>query len=440
MRVLHVTTNDQSGGAARAAYRLHRGLRAIGVDSTVFCAERDSDDPTVRAIGQPDSRTVQLARRVRYELIERAFRPYRQRRPAGLEPFTDDRSRYGEEFVRKLPPADLITLHWVAGFLDYRAFFSRVPQRTPVVWRLSDMNAFTGGCHYDEECGRYVAACGACPQLSSREPDDLSHQIWRRKRLAFDRVAPGRLHIVALNQWIAGEVRRSALLQNVPVHYIPNGLDTEAFAPRDRAFARQVLGLPPQARVVLFVAGTYGNRRKGFALLSEALAGMDDMGDLILLSIGRGSGQVEGGIPHVALGALSQDHMLSLVYSAADVFAIPSLQDNMPSTALEAIACGTPVVGFDVGGVPEMVRPQVTGLLAPKGDVAGLRAALRRLLDDAALRRALSERCRQIALAEYTLEIQARRYQALYETILGPRHVQAEPVGRVLASPASGKD
>jgi glycosyltransferase involved in cell wall biosynthesis len=232
-------------------------------------------------------------------------------------------------------------------------------------------------------------------------------------------VPAGRLQIVALNQWIAGEVRRSALLQDVPVHVIPNGLDTAAFAPRDRRFARQALGLSPDARVVLFVAGTTTNRRKGFAPMAEALAGLADMPDLQLVSIGRGGGQVDARIPHLALGPLSQDRMLSVAYSAADLFVIPSLQDNMPSTVIESLACGTPVVGFDVGGVSEMVRPGETGLLARAGDVGELRATLRRLLEDAALRDSLAERCRQIALAEYNQELQARRYLALYERILG---------------------
>jgi len=419
VKVLHLSTNDQAGGAARAAYRLHRGLRAIGVDSAMLCATRDGDDPTVRALGKPGSTAARWGRRLRQEQIDRAFRPYKATRPAGLEPFSDDRSQYGAELARKLPAADIITLHWVARMLDYGTFFPDVPRRTPVVWRLSDMNAFTGGCHYDEGCGRYLAACGACPQLGSHAANDLSQRIWRRKRAAYDQVPAGRLQIVALNQWIAGEVRRSALLQGVPVHVIPNGLDTDAFAPRDQAFARQALGLSPAARVVLFVAGTTTNRRKGFAPMAEALAGLADLPDLQLISIGKGGGQLDARIPHLALGPLSQDRMLSVAYSAADVFVIPSLQDNMPSTVLESLACGTPVVGFDVGGVAEMVRPGETGLLARVGDVDALRTALRQLLGDAVQRRTIGERCRQVALAEYNQTLQARRYLALYEAIVG---------------------
>ncbi|NJN15536.1 MAG: glycosyltransferase [Oscillochloris sp.] len=417
MKIVHISTNDTGGGAARAAYRLHIGLRRLGHDSQMYVAQKQSDDPTVLAIPAANGLNS-LRERGRGRQIRADFKPYKNLRPQGLEPFTDDRSRYGKAMVDALPPADIINLHWAAMFLDYGMFFRRVPARTPVVWRLSDMNAFTGGCHYDEGCGRYAAACGACPQLVSRDPNDLSFQIWQRKRAAYDAIPPGRLHIVALNQWIAGEVRRSSLLSTVPVHVIPNGLDTNTFAPRDRAFARSTLGVPADAKVVLFVAHSTKNRRKGLKLLVEALAGMDDIPNLFFLSIGRGGTIADLRIPQLSLGQLNQDRLISLVYSAADLFVIPSLQDNMPSTALEAVSCGTPVVGFDVGGVPEIVRPGVTGLLAPVGDVGALRAAIRQLLLDEPRRQAIAECCRTIALAEYTQELQARRYVELYEHIL----------------------
>lgn len=416
MRILHLSTNDMSGGAARAAYRLHTGLRRAGIDSTFLVVNRQGDDPSVRALPVAAGLT-RFQQRLRGRIIRDQFQAYTKTRPKGFEQFTDDRSRYGAEVVRAMPPADVVNLHWVAGMLDYHSFFSTVPRRTPVVWRLSDMNAFTGGCHYDAECGRYLAACGSCPQLGSHTANDLSYQVWRRKRAAFDQVPPGRLHIVALNNWIADEVRRSSLLAGVPVTRIPNGLDTATFAPQDRAAARHALGLPQDAKVLLFVAQALTNRRKGFRLLAEALAGMTDVPGLHLVSLGKSGGEIDRRIPHLNLGSLSNDRLIATVYSAADLFVIPSLQDNMPSTALESIACGTPVVGFDAGGIAEMVRPEITGLLAPKGDVAALRAAILALLADEPRRQAMGEHCRRIALDEYRQEIQAQRYIDLYRSL-----------------------
>jgi len=291
----------------------------------------------------------------------------------------------------------------------------------PVVWRLSDMNAFTGGCHYDAGCGRWVSGCGSCPQLGSSSVGDLSQRVWRRKEATFRALEHDQLHIVALNGWMADSVRQSPLLRKFPVHIIPNGIDTEAYAPRDRAFARKVLGIPQQARVVLFVAMAASNKRKGFGLLLQALARMHELPNLFLLSIGKKVSGVDPSLPHLAVGELSHDRLLSLVYSAADLFVIPSLQDNQPSTVLEALACGIPVVGFNTGGIAEMVRQDVTGALVPVGDVKGLQAALSSLLTDEPRRVALGAAARQLAWSDYRQEVQVRRYVELY-TELYARH------------------
>ncbi|MBO9346973.1 MAG: glycosyltransferase family 4 protein [Chloroflexus sp.] len=421
MRVVHLSTNDISGGAARAAYRLHRALLAIGCQSRMLVANRRSDDPTVQAIPAATNLITKLQRSWRSWRVRRAMQPYQQTRPAGLEPFSDDRSRYGAELVRALPPCDVVNLHWVAGFVDYTTFFRTVPRRVPIVWRLSDQQPFTGGCHYDEGCDRYTAACGSCPQLGSQNEHDLSRQIWIRKRDALAAVPPGRLHIVALNRWMATEVQRSSLFGQLPVHIIPNGLDTTVFMPYDQAYARATLGLPQQARIVLFVAMSVNNRRKGFAELTAALASMSDAPNLLLVSIGRNPPPIAAAIAHHPLGVINDDTRLALVYSAADLFVIPSLQDNMPGTVLEALACGTPVVGFDTGGISELVRPGQTGWLAPVGDVDALRAAIQRLLDNPDERLYMSRRCRSIAVAEYRQDIQAQRYLELYHQVTAER-------------------
>lgn len=417
MNVLHISTCDVSGGAARAAYRLHTGLRRLGYDSSMFVASRDSDDPTVKGFAPPGDILSRCRRLLRRELIARSFAPYRATQ-SGYEPFRDDRSQYRREPLKQLPECDLINLHWVARFVDYRSFFAAVAGRIPVVWTLHDMNPFTGGCHYDNGCGRFGDRCGACPRLGSAHAKDLSRRVWRRKREAFKRIPQGGLHIVTPSRWLAAEARRSSLLGGRPVRVIPNGVDTEDFAPRDRTFARRTLGIPQEARAVLFAAQAVGNERKGFDFLRKALAGLAGPEGLFLLSLG--SGEFASGLrtPHIHLGRVDHDRMLSLVYSAADLFVIPSVQDNLPNTVLESLACGMPVVGFDVGGIPDMVRPGVTGLLAPPGDVAALREAISELLKNDAKRKEMSANCRRIAAREYALEVQARRYVELYEQVL----------------------
>jgi glycosyltransferase involved in cell wall biosynthesis len=416
LKVVHVSTHV-TGGAGRAAYRLHKGLRRIGHDSLMFVRESLSDDPGV----MPFKPAVHLITRIRHGLrqkrIDREFAQYGFS-PADYEVFSDDRSSYNGDFLAQLPACDVINLHWIAGFVDYQTFFAKIPRLTPVVWTLHDMNAFTGGCHYDLGCDRHVKTCGACPQLGSSNPTDLTRQIWQRKRAAFGRVPSKRLHVVSPSQWLARKARESGLGRSFSVSVVPYGIETEDFAPRDRHTARDFLGIPREAAVLLFVSEELDNRRKGFGLLSQALAGLNNMPDLFLLSVGRSTISCDVKIPWLHFGHIDHDRVLSFVYSAADAYVMPSIQDNLPNTVLEAMACGTPVVGFNAGGIPDMVRPGVTGLLAPTGDVQALRVAIAELLQNPERRAAMAANCRRIAVDEYALEVQARRYSQLYEAIL----------------------
>ena len=415
MKILHLGTTDIAGGAARASFRLHWALRKQGYDSTVLVAHRHSTDPTVTALVKSMDVATRLQRHLRRRQMRQDFSRYHATRPTGLEPFSDDRSVHAFDLVKQLPPCDVIYLHWVAGFVDYHAFFSTLPPRTRVVWVLHDMNVMTGGCHYDNECGRYRSGCGACPQLGSADPEDLSRQIWKRKQDVFGLVEAHRLHLVAPSRWMLELVHGSPLLSQFPVTMIPNGVDLEEFAPRDRRFARELLGIPQTAQVIMFVSDSLTNRRKGFSSLTAALAGMTQGHNLFLLSVGRGDPPVTDPFPCLHMGVVGSDRWLSLIYSAADLFVIPSLHDNLPNTVMESMACGTPVVGFAVGGIPEMVRPGTTGELVPVGDSVALGQAITRLLNAPSLCRQMAAACRKMVIEEYSYEVVVRQHTALFE-------------------------
>jgi len=420
MKVVHISRFDDGGGAAIAASRLHKGLLRRGHESVLFVAQSRSavKDPTVVLFQPPTDLRSRLRRRVRSERITRSLMRYQASRPTGYEAFSDDRSPYGTDMLTQLPAGDVINIHAMYQFVDYRTFFSAVPQHTPVVRTLHDMSFFTGGCHTDVGCGKYTAHCGACPQLGSRHTRDLAYQIWQRKCTAFRTVPPGRLHLVTPSRWLATEVQRSALLHQFPVTVIPHGIDTETFCPRDRHFAREVLGVPQDARVVLFVGEPLSRPIKGFALLAQALTGLRDLPELLLIAVGSGKPPVEVQTPFLHLGRIDNARLLSLVYSAADIFVIPSILENSPLTALEAIACGTPVAGFAVGGIPEIVRHGVTGLLVPPKDVTALLAAMYDLLQDSVRQAEMAVNCRRIAVQEYAMAVHVQRYIELYQTIL----------------------
>lgn len=381
--------------------------------------DRSSRDASVHGFVPSMGMVDRLARRARQRRIVGDLSAARRSGIPGRDLFSDDRTQFGAEVARRLPECDVVQLHWVAGFVDYGLFLSRLPPGLPLVWTLHDMNPFTGGCHYDYGCGRFVGACGMCPQLGSGVEEDLSRRVWQRKRDAFSRMGDRPVHVVADSDWLAREARRSSLFGGFPVSTIHYGLDTDVFAPRGRAASREVLGLPAEASVVLFVAESVEDRRKGLAHLVEALEGMSGFPDLLLVSIGAGKPVLQGELPHLHLGPVADDRLMSIVYSAADVFVIPSLQEAFGQTALESVACGTPAVGFDAGGIPEVVRPGVTGALAPVGDSAALREAIVRILADPEEAARLSGSCRSVAVTEHGLAVQAERYLALYHELVG---------------------
>jgi glycosyltransferase involved in cell wall biosynthesis len=422
MKVIQLTRFDTGDGVSHAAHRLHTGLLSLGIESMMFVEETirgTFNDPTVMRFQPPLALRSRVRRRLRRMQIAGALARYRATRPNHYEIFSDDRTPYGSELPAQLPEADIVHVHTMYQFVDYQAFFASVPQHTPVVRTLHDVSFFTGGCHGPGACTRYTERCGACPKLGSRSEGDLSRQIWQRKRRALERVPRNRLHVVSPSRWLAQEAKRSGLLRDVPVSVIPSGVDTEMFRPRDKNAARETLGIPQDARVVLFVADTIDNPMKGFPILAEAVNGSASR--VFLVSVGGGATETEVRVPYLHVGRISNERLLSLVYSAADVLAVPSLaghSENFPLVALEGMACGTPIVGSDVGGIPDLVRPGVSGQLCPAQDVNALRTAMEEMLDDPARTAAMAVNCRRIVLEEYSLEMYVRRYAELYHSML----------------------
>lgn len=426
MKIVHISTADIQGGAAKAAFRLHEGLSALKEGSSMYVAHKFSNDPSTTSYNPENRLPLRLVRAFRKERLRRCLLPYAATRPGGYEHFRHHRTEFGREVLDQLPPADVLNLHWIADFIDYEQFFPRATRAYPILWTLHDMNPFTGGCHFDHACGRFADACGACPQLGSNRKFDLAFQIWTQKRKLFDRIRPDQLSLVAPSTWLAKEVERSSVLGHFTTTVIPYGVDTDLFRPRlSQISARRALEISDDAFVVLFLAEYAENRRKGFALLDRALGELTGTDNVQLLSIGKGFPATTARIPHRHLGTIENDTLLSTIYSLADVFVIPSIQDNLPNTVLESMACGTPVVGFDAGGIGEMVRDGETGCLVPTEDVQALAAALLATRRDPVWRTAMAARCRETVLARYTLVLQARRYLQLYHQLIAARRGHA---------------
>jgi glycosyltransferase involved in cell wall biosynthesis len=418
MKIASLSTFDNQGGAARAAYRLHQGLNQIDVESWILCQLKFSQDSKVMG-GKTYSGIEQAKIGLRLTLDQLLLKPYRRQSKQLFSPHWLP-SKVDQQ-VAQLNP-DIINLHWVsAGYLQIEtlAKFSQ-----PLVWTLHDMWSFTGGCHYNQSCDKFAAACGACPLLDSSKEADLSRKIWQRKQKAWSNLD---LTIVTPSQWLGDSAHKSSLFSDRRVEVIPYGLDTEIYRPIEQKTARELLKLPQDKQLVLFLSlNATSDQRKGFHLLQPALqqlsqSGWQDKLELMVVGADAPENPPELGFKTNYLGILEDDLTLAIAYSAADVFVAPSLQDNLPNTVLEAIACGTPCVAFNIGGMPDMIEHQHNGYLARPFVTEDLAQGIAWVLEDYPRLQTLAHNARQKALQEFALEIQAHRYQNLYQEILASR-------------------
>ncbi len=413
MKILLVNESDTKGGAARAAYRLCAGLQGIGCDCRMLVQRRLGNDPVVIGPGPGLKGCLSL------------IRPYVDLLPSRLYPGRK-RALFSTAFlggaqlldtIGKLVP-DLVHLHWIChGFvrLSTLAMIDR-----PIVWTLHDMWPFTGGCHYDAGCNGYKKACGMCPVLGSSMENDLSRWILKRKQRAFKGLD---LTIVSPSHWLARKARESRIFSQQDIRVIPNGLDLEIFKPVERKVARHAWSLPVDKRLILFGAlGAANDQRKGLDLLVSALSraadGMRDRAEVVIFGAAAQDHLDNFGLKVHFMGRLDDDAMLASLYSAADVFVAPSIQENLSNTVMEAMACATPCVAFDVGGMPDLIDHMVTGYLARPYDIADLAKGIAWVLfgKDSA-RHFLSMGARQKVEREFAIDHVARRYAFLYEEI-----------------------
>lgn len=411
MKVLHISASDRVGGAGIAAYRHHRALLSHGIESQMLVKVKATDDPRVQ--------TWDVSRQLRHRLPRALRRRYLQ--AVGPKqswfPFSDDRSELGGSESEPLPPHDIINVQFTSGFIDQSAFFRRLEAKIPIVVTMHDMNPFTGGCHYDMDCGRFTAKCGQCPQLKSSSEGDLSNAIWNRRFASYQSLLFRKARFIANSHWLAGQAKRSSLLRSLPVEVINCGVDEKIFCPLDRAQARQLLRIPADSKVVMFAADSVENERKGGRYLYEALANIK--APLFLVTAGAGHPPASLKMKSLHLGNLDCEQLMALAYNTADVFVIPSIQEAYGQTALEASACGVPVVGFNTGGIPDIVVHGETGLLCPVKDTQALREAIERLVTDGTLRARMGAKGRQRVEQKLTLDLLADKYAKVYGELLG---------------------
>ena len=410
MKVLIVNSSDNEGGAARAAYRLHQALLNSGVDSQMLVDSKLSDDYSVAGPQSNFEKGMSLVRRV---LDGLAVNFYKERSQTGYSSNLMLFSGLAERINKTNP--DIVHLHWVNKAMLSISDIAEI--KAPIVWSLHDMWAFTGGCHYDEECGAYEQSCGACKVLGSVKSNDLSRKIFKKKLTTY--AAHKNLTVVGLSQWLATCASKSPLFKNNKVVCLPNPIDTSVYSPLDKHIAREILRLPINKKLILFGAmSAISDPRKGYKELCAALEQLKGQEvELVVFGGSKPEMQHDFELKAHYLGQLCDDVTLRALYSAADVMVVPSLQENLSNAVMESLACGTPVVSFDIGGNGDMVEHQQNGYLAKPYDTADLAAGIEWVLN-AKNYEELSTNARKKVLSEFDSDVVAKQYIQLYESVL----------------------
>jgi glycosyltransferase involved in cell wall biosynthesis len=411
MKILSLSTYDNIGGAARATYRLHQGFKRIGINNTLLVHHKTNDDYTV------------IGPRNKFQKIVSAVSP-----SLDLIPIYAYRSRKTNTFSTSWVPGylpgliykntfDIIHLHWItAGYIRIEAL-SKIQK--PIVWTLHDMWAFTGGCHYAGSCKKYHHSCGQCPQLGSDSKSDLSSWIWKRKQKTFKSL---KLSVVADSEWLADCARKSSLFRDVDIRAIHYGLDTKQYKAIDKRIAKDILSLPNDKIIILFGAIlSTSDKRKGFKYLLKAVQSLslgDDKAEIVIFGAGKPLVPPEFGYKTRYIGHLFDDISMSIVYASADVMVVPSLQEAFGQTAMEAMACGTPVVAFEVGGIVEQIDHKENGYLAKAFETEDLARGILWITENDDRHKKLSKMARKKVENTFTLTKQAHAYEELYNDIM----------------------
>lgn len=410
MKILHLSTSDFFGGASRAAHRLHRSLLSDGIHSRMLVQSKASSDDTVICTHNKGAKLISLIRPSVDKLLLKSYSEKSKTlfSPSWL-PFGGVLKK-----IRDINP-DLIHLHWICDGMIHIEDLAKI--NLPIIWTLHDMWPFTGGCHYNEGCEEYKRNCGTCKVLGSNHRNDLSSKVWQRKKSTLTSIT--NLTLVCLSRWMANAATESSLLKNVRKVNLPNPIDTDTFAPFEKTQARKLFKLPENKKFILFGAiDATADYRKGFTELCSSLKLLDSQ-ETELLILGKSHLSHEHGVfsqkTHF-IGHLYDDVALRVLYNAADVTVVPSLQENLSNIIMESLACGTPVVGFDTGGNGDLIDHMENGYLATLSNSSDLAIGIEWVIKHSNSN-ILKDKARQKALSFFTSTLVAKQYIKLFEEV-----------------------
>lgn len=415
MRVLIVNTSEKTGGAAIAASRLKEALINNGVKAKMLVRRKVSDNLSV--VGLKPSLWL------KYKFLKERFDIWLVNGLSREHLFDIDTGSEGTD-ITSLPEykeADVIHLHWInQGMLSLRGLQKIVLSGKPIVWTMHDMWPFTGICHYSRACHHFIDGCHDCPLLKHAGKHDLSYRTFTRKERLLQNA---KITFVACSRWLAGRAQESYLLRGQTVQDIPNPINTNLYRPRDKAAARAACRLPKDKRLIMFSAFRTTSPIKGLKYFVEALSiynerhpGMQDQ--IGIVAVGKDAETLAGEFPYPVypMGYIEDEHRMAQIYNAVDAFVIPSLQDNLPNTIVEAMASGVPCIATAVGGIPQMINHLENGYLATAGQAADIAKGLEWLFGGCDYN-AVAQAARAYAAAEYSEHNVAMRYIDIYNNI-----------------------
>jgi len=420
MKVTLINTSDAGGGAPAACMRLLKALESKQVDVRMLVQEKKTSEARVDSIS--DSFTDRLKARFSFFYERLPFIWFQAKAREVRFAFSTADSGTDIKKESGIQNADVLHLHWTnSGFLSIKNIKQLFETGKPVVWTLHDMWAFTGGCHYAGDCNHFMQECGNCWMLRDPHKNDISHKGWMRKTEMYK--PAGNIVFVTCSHWLAEVARTSTLLKDFRIETIPNPIDTAIFSPQDKIAARAKWNINPQSKIILFGAANILDRRKGISYLVEALNDLkknyEGMDDLEIVLFGKNKSFDVNSLPFKVyeMNIITAEQDMAELYNLADVYVTPAIEDNLPNTVMEALACGTPVVAFNTGGIPDMVEHQRNGYLAEFKSAADFAAGINYVLNSGN-KKELSENARKKVLDNFTNEIVAAKYMDVYRSVL----------------------
>lgn len=414
LRVAHLSPSY--GGVANAARQLHAGLLKIGVESHfIVTPPPHSKEHLQHVYGLPRfNRIVEMVDRVSMRI----------NRHVGLTGMIHVTSLF-----RSFPHFHVIHLHGMDSAWFNLHVLPRLDRHHALVWTMHDKHLGTGACGYPEfweSCERWKSGCGRCPKVKAEGWWlDCTRLVYQRKKKI---VKSTHMAVVAPSRWMFDFIASAPITGGQPLRHIPNGVDTDTFAPMPAESCREELKLPTQGKLLLTVASKLDEPRKGLQyyepLLRRLKMSCEDEIGLVLVGAQLSDdlpSRLQGIMPVYAMGKIDDPRTLAKAYNACDLLIVTSMIDNFPGVALESLACGTPVAAFSVGGLPDIIEPGQTGVLSELGATDHLAAQMGALLGEPNTLLAMRSHCRERAVEQYSLEVQASKYLELYHDLHAAR-------------------